>query len=373
MVFSKKFFSGGLSNRLGSLFGGRQSLPTNSLKDPFKSPGNVAQHNADKQILQYPLDIGGSPNQGHFIMFYINTQDAGTLKYNGDAKRGGRKIASAENREQVSSQSLLQRYQAGQISRDEFLRGASNVETGNLRNNPNASANEVFTFKRAPTTRTNQLIALYMPSTVEVTYASQYEDKDITVTGKAVTQVIDAPRDQKGKAIGEGVTEAGTEAARTSMDAIAGGTRAIEFARAGKVTMDRMELIFSGVAKREFNYNFKFLPKSLQEAKVVREIINTFKFHMLPELMGDPGTSRDFVTPDTFDIEYHWVGSGEHNSYLNKVSTCVLQNFNVKYGGGRYSTHVADETNNTPPVESEISLSFKELEIITKTRASEGF
>ena len=137
--------------------------------------------------------------------------------------------------------------------------------------------------------------------------------------------------------------------------------------------MDRMELIFSGVAKREFNYNFKFLPKSLQEAKVVREIINTFKFHMLPELMGDPGTSRDFVTPDTFDIEYHWVGSGEHNSYLNKVSTCVLQNFNVKYGGGRYSTHVADETNNTPPVESEISLSFKELEIITKTRASEGF
>ena len=182
MVFSKKFFSGGLSNRLGSLFGGRQSLPTNSLKDPFKSPGNVAQHNADKQILQYPLDIGGSPNQGHFIMFYINTQDAGTLKYNGDAKRGGRKIASAENREQVSSQSLLQRYQAGQISRDEFLRGASNVETGNLRNNPNAAASEVFTFKRAPTTRTNQLIALYMPSTVEVTYASQYEDKDITVT-----------------------------------------------------------------------------------------------------------------------------------------------------------------------------------------------
>ena len=35
---------------------------------------------------------------------------------------------------------------------------------------------------------------------------------------------------------------------------------------------------------------------------MVREIINTFKFHMLPELMGDPGTSRDFVTPDTFDI-----------------------------------------------------------------------
>ena len=345
MAFTAKFFSEGLRNKLGSVLGGRQGLPTDSLKDPFKSPSSVAQNNADKQVLQYPLDIGGSPNQGHFILFYVNTQDAGTLKYHGDVKRGGKKVASFENGEQSSSQ---------------------------LNNNA-TSDGEVFTFQRAPTTRTNQLIALYMPSTVEVTYASQYEDKDISVVGKAVTQVIDAPRDQKGKAIGEGVTEAGTEAARTSMDAIAGGTKAIEFARAGKVTMDRMELIFSGVSKREFNYNFKFLPKSLEEAKTIREIINTFKFHMLPELVGDTGTSRDFVTPDTFDIEYHWVGAGEHNTYLNKVSTCVLQNFNVKYGGGRYSAHVADETNNTPPVESEISLSFKELELITKTRASQGF
>ena len=65
--------------------------------------------------------------------------------------------------------------------------------------------------------------------------------------------------------------------------------------------------------------------------------------------------------------------AGEHNTQLNKVSTCVLHNFTVKYGGGRYSAHVADETHNTPPVESEISLSFKELELITKTRASQGF
>ena len=104
MAFTAKFFSEGLRNKLGSVLGGRQGLPTDSLKDPFKSPSSVAQNNADKQVLQYPLDIGGSPNQGHFILFYVNTQDAGTLKYHGDVKRGGKKVASFENGEQSSSQ-----------------------------------------------------------------------------------------------------------------------------------------------------------------------------------------------------------------------------------------------------------------------------
>ena len=51
---------------------------------------------------------------------------------------------------------------------------------------------------------------------------------------------------------------------------------------------------------------------------------------MLPELEGDPGTSRRFVTPDTFNIEYQWVGGGgKENSYLNKIATCVLKNMSA--------------------------------------------
>ena len=92
---------------------------------------------------------------------------------------------------------------------------------------------------------------------------------------------------------------------------------------------------------------------------------------MLPELEGDPGSSRRFVTPDTFNIEYQWVGGGgKQNSYLNKIATCVLKNMSVKYGGGRYSAHVDDGEGSTPPVESEMTLQFQELEIITKTKNS---
>ena len=108
-------------------------------------------------------------------------------------------------------------------------------------------------------------------------------------------------------------------------------------------------------------------------------IIQVFKKHMLPKLEGDVGTSRTFVTPDVFEIEYHWIGGKGANAYLNKISTCVLQNLSVKYGGGRFSAHTPTNrgpdnlVGSTPPVESEISLSFKELEIITQNNVGRGF
>ena len=110
------------------------------------------------------------------------------------------------------------------------------------------------------------------------------------------------------------------------------------------------------------------------ESKNVKLIVDKFKYHMLPQVEGDPGSSRTFVTPDTFDIEYRWVGNSESNKYLNKVSTCVLTDMSVKYGGNvGYQAFEPDEKGDTPPAETEITLSFKELEIITKQRAGEGF
>ena len=94
----------------------------------------------------------------------------------------------------------------------------------------------------------------------------------------------------------------------------------------------------------------------------------------IPSFDGDIGSSRTMIVPATFDIEYRWVGSSNHNPYLNKISTCVLENMSVKYGGSvGYQAFEPDEAGDTPPVETEISLQFKELEIITKTRAKEGY
>ena len=80
--------------------------------------------------------------------------------------------------------------------------------------------------------------------------------------------------------------------------------------------------------------------------------------------------------PSTFDISYHYL-AGKENSFLNKISTCVLKSVNVQYGGDRFKTYKRDTDarigKGAPPQQSKISLVFQEMEIITKDRIEQGY
>jgi hypothetical protein len=150
------------------------------------------------------------------------------------------------------------------------------------------------------------------------------------------------------------------------------GTRELYEMNQGYIMTNRMELAFKRLPKRGFQYTFKMIPKSEQEANAVKNIVDAFKINMLPEGMGVSGgfTGKNLKIPNTFDIKYMFVG--RENSYLNKISTCVLESLNVTYGGDRYKTFDGN-SNGAPPVETTITLNFKEMELITKERAQEGF
>ena len=170
----------------------------------------------------------------------------------------------------------------------------------------------------------------------------------------------------------EGAEQAVKKGAANVMDAFAPGIRALAQIEAGKIISNKMELSFEGVGRREFSYTFNFLPKSEQEAKVVDEIVNMFKFHSMPEFEGMTG--RTMTIPDTFDIEYMYRGS--RNNFLNKISTCFCTGVQVAYGGDRY---IAYETTSgvhgdgNPPQKTALTLNFKEMEIITRERINEGY
>ena len=65
--------------------------------------------------------------------------------------------------------------------------------------------------------------------------------------------------------------------------------------------------------------------------------------------------------------------NGAENQFINKISECVLTNMNVSYGGDRYKTHEGIDGDGAPPIETTISLSFSELELITREKIHEGF
>jgi hypothetical protein len=387
--------------------------------DPFKQrvslDQNTRQSKFNQEILQYPLNAGndgGRTPAGHHIQFEILEQDVGAIKFGELPKATADEVVGISSlisnstvaRDVVVSRdgsvftlvpALSQKAQstlsdgnssraAQELGLNPFISGTAEVKRiqkqgARIRNQ---------TFARAPTSRLQSLIKLFMPPTVEVTYAPQYTDENIGLGAKTAAGAVDEFVGTDGD-IAEKIGNAfnttmksglAEKAAIGTIDAMAPGFKAILFGRSGKAVNNRLELIFSGLAKRSFTFNFKFLPKSYQEAKAVYNIIRRFKFHMLPEIAGDVTTSRTFVTPDVFDIKY-MMSDGKENEYINKISTCVLENMNVKYGGDRYQTFDpsmaeagAPDGMKAPPVQTEMTLQFKELEIVTQNNVlARGF
>ncbi|MGZ9670013.1 hypothetical protein ACXX9E_29080 [Pseudomonas sp. GNP014] len=99
-------------------------------------------------------------------------------------------------------------------------------------------------------------------------------------------------------------------------------------------------MMLEGVSRRSFNYTFIFIPKSVQESKIVEDIIYAFKFHMHPEYFDSQvfcknvGVGREMTIPSTFDISYMY--QKWPNNFLNKISTCFLKTMDVQYGAERF-------------------------------------
>jgi hypothetical protein len=134
----------------------------------------------------------------------------------------------------------------------------------------------------------------------------------------------------------------------------------------------QIEILFDTVDLRSFEFTFNFLPRSKEEADIVMKIIRTFRFHAAPEIVtGYAG--RYYVPPSEFDIEYRFVdteGNDQRNDAIHRFATCVLEKVDVNYTGsaGQFVTF-ADGI----PVNVEMRLRFKEVEIIHKQLVDAGF
>ena len=120
----------------------------------------------------------------------------------------------------------------------------------------------------------------------------------------------------------------------------------------GQVFNPNMELLFNGPSLRNFNFTFKIMPRSSDEAEEVKQIIRFFKKGM----SAKAGAGGLFLkTPNVFELTYR-KGTGEH-PFLNKFKQCFLENISVNYtGDGVYATYEGGE-----PVSMEMTLAFKEL------------
>ena len=287
--------------------------------------------------LSYPKDLSGN-EAGHYIQFFINEQENANINFGGGAP------------------ATVSGSQMG---------GGGGTST--------------LSVDRAPTKRLASSIALYMPATVSLQQQSKYGEQEI---GGAVAAALSGSKAfseaegvlntiaETAGGVGGQLGTSTSQAFRSALDAGATGAKAAAEISSGKVFSNRMEVVFEGIERREFSFTFKMMPKSKEEAVNVDNIVKTFRFYMAPSFDGAPSTSRTFIVPATFDIEYFYQGG--RNNFLNRIATSVLTQCNVTFGGERVQ-FFKPLGKGAPPVETSIELTFKELEVITREKIKEGF
>ena len=341
-------------------------------------------------IAQYPSDLQTADNLQHYILFNINIR--GKSKFNQEktqfevkknpdsANLSPDQLASGPIRVITAGAAGV----AAGVAVSSLAKGATKAFGLTGGKNPiidesavNVGANVIGVAAGAAvgiavnqadilqpdtTYRISEAIALYVDGPPTVKYSMNYANKELgTLLGVLSGSVIDS------QGFGAGSVEAGA-AIGASLAKLPGAFGVADLGSALSVSSGTAlnpfrETVFESVDFRSFAFKYKFYPKNKTESEAVYNIINTFKFHMHPEMSEG---KLFFIYPSEFNITYYF--GNVKNPYFHKFTTCVLESMDVTYGGEQFSSF-----KDGSPTEINMSLTFRELEVLTKSMINQGY
>jgi hypothetical protein len=238
------------------------------------------------------------------------------------------------------------------------------------------------------TERTNETIVLYMPDTLQYTFAQSYSEAalgdelggKIAVAGKSILEDLKNGLDPKSAAEkglkGPAATAAiqkGFEAAGSAIGQ--GSARAAAFLALGGANNPMLELLYSSPSFRQFTFEFMFYPRDEREALEVQSILERLRFHQAPEIDGGSGGLL-LIPPSEFELGFYY--GGRPNPNLPNIGRCVLTNISVNYAPNGWSAYEMFGENDPRlgrtgmPTAIQLTLEFKETVILTKASMVRG-
>lgn len=228
---------------------------------------------------------------------------------------------------------------------------------------------------------TGKAISIYLPVGFASTDTLNYESPQLGVLGASVQSAINSGAGL-GSATGKGLmdlissfsTTDGGDVAALGMTKLAskgpaelglGATAAL------RVTADpNIRTLFKGVGVRQFQFQFKFIAKSKEEAVIVENIIKRFRFYSYPEsiTLGD-SIGAGFKFPNPFNIKIESKDSeGQYRVFGHQILGSYLTTINTNYNASSMSFH-----DDGRPVEIDLSLTFTEETTLNREKIKEGF
>jgi hypothetical protein len=318
----------------------------------------------------YPSNTGDLMEEGHYMMFYIVSHNK-TNFYGYTSKDGKitqqKNLPTIDHRSEDFAGKSTAVTKSGDRIDNSVLRGQTKgLTSGNLQTHSVLS----------------DAVVLYMPSTVKSTYGADYENANTELAGFLGEQFADIiggngsffdKVKQGGGAFLDAAEPLLTRALTGALSIIpgVGDINAAIDKGLGRAINPQQEFVFKSVPFRQFSYSFVFAPKNEEEMKSAHDIINLFKFHMLPEFNNGLSQGRYFKVPSEFEIRYMY--RDRENLYLPKVSRCALTAVDVDYAPqGKFKTFYGDQQGASPVIMN-MNLSFTEMEIMTKETIAKGY
>jgi hypothetical protein len=214
--------------------------------------------------------------------------------------------------------------------------------------------------------RLKTAIALHIPNNLSVNYSMSWSEEDtaiLAMAGAAVQQGWEVAKALGGN--GNNTDVSGVGAAILTNIALSNGpNQAGNSVATGLAANPKKEQVFKGVNFRTFSFDYKFFPRNWNEAQNIRNIIAEFKYHMHPEFKDN--NNFVYIYPSEFDIFYYQ--DGEENLNLHRHTSCVLTDLSINYTpNGMFSTFPDGS-----PTQIDITLTFRELALLTKDKVKDG-
>ena len=227
---------------------------------------------------------------------------------------------------------------------------------------------------RATTDEPSDIVRLYIPNELEFTDNVDYATESTGSVGRLLEAAIGGNAGRRLSELGLGKTLKTLDGlASTFVDGLDQSIRA----RFGFAVNPREEALFKNSTLKNFNMKFIFAPRNITEVDIVYNIIESFRFHMMPELSP---SSFVLFAPAEFEIDFLYnaplfeselplEGDYRINESLPKLGRCLLKSLSVDYSPNVKSSFFRDGT----ATEIHLNLSFIQAAHLNRQMIMRGF
>ena len=387
MATSPSFIPSITTNTPGIAIAGYNITSEGIKKNPLKGPLDALNENKfNKKSMKYPRNLMTDASRKHYVIFSL---------YEPLAKEPtGAGITSIS----ATKESAVEVARLGKDLVTPLIEGVSDI-AGKVWNGDLSTAGAKIVkeigsaTQKLTTARLNEncyaTIALYTPDNMGLQQTVNYDDVSATSAlgtayflGQAGVSITDKFKQMvaSGGVTSEKLinligndpylaTEFGkTIESQSNKFGTGPGVTQLLLNRIGQAINPQVQVIFRQTDLRTFQFDFTLTPYSPEEADSIKEIVKTFRMAAAPQVQPNStfGTGIFFNVPHQFDITFMY--EGEENQNVNKIARCVATSVGVNYAPMGWMTF-----DQGVPVQTKLSLQFKEIELIDRNRINEGY